>query len=219
MWTRRVYPPKALVLLLLNPSLSLQGCAVFIGAKQGPRTGSGAALSTSGSYRSLFGKQLCKLPQLCPNLPANSLRRQRTRAWILASDFRKQTGLSCLMQPPCCSGPQGAVPQGPEACRAVSGFPAAPRALQSCTKFWGTERCLHCFSRTSFNFFHIPNKYFVLHLRKIGTILKSRRGGHDLQQAPLTSECITFQHFYFLKSVEFEFALGLVPETCKGAFA
>lgn len=62
MWTRRVYPPKALVLLLLNPSLSLQGCAVFIGAKQGPRTGSGAALSTSGSYRSLSGKQLCKLP-------------------------------------------------------------------------------------------------------------------------------------------------------------
>lgn len=73
-----------------NPPLSLQGCVVFMGAKQGSRTGSGAAPRPPLSYRSLFERQQGKLPgSLGLNLPANSLERQQVRAQSLASDSRK----------------------------------------------------------------------------------------------------------------------------------
>lgn len=137
-------PTKASVLLYLSPSLHLQGCSAFIGATQEPCTGSGAALRTCGADRPVREAAGQAAWQARRNLPAKSLRRHQSPsgvgAWSSASDFRIQTGLSCLMQPPSRSSPRGAALP----CLVVYGFSVALRIPESCVKFGGAERCLHC---------------------------------------------------------------------------
>ena len=131
---------------------------MLIGATQEPCTGSGAALKTCGTHTGLSGRQLGKLSgslaetsHQVPRATSESL--GQVGAWSLASDFRKQTGLSCLMQPPSCSGPQGAVLP----CLVAFGFSVALRTPESCVKFGGAERCLHCFLiRIQFTLLTLP---------------------------------------------------------------
>ena len=139
-------PTKALVVLYLNPSLHPQGCSVFIGATQKLCTGSGAALRTCGAQTGLSGKQLGKLPgspaETSQQSPSGYIRVPRaSEPWSLASDFRIQTGLSCFMQPPSGCSPRGAALP----CLVVYGFSVALRIPESCVKFGGAERHLHCF--------------------------------------------------------------------------